>query len=109
MAHAYSAEAAMGESQFRVIVAGGGPVGLVAAHILAAAGIPFVLLEQRATIVPQQGAGIVLFPHTKRVLHQLGLMKTLHEIGEQFEAARIVNSWGWHYATSATSAWTEEK
>jgi NADPH-dependent glutamate synthase beta subunit-like oxidoreductase len=99
----------MPEDQHRVILVGGGPVGLVAAHILAAAGIPFVLLEQRSTIVPLQGAGIVLFPHTQRVLHQLGLMERIRGISEQFGAARVVNSWGWHYTTVATSAWTEEK
>lgn len=99
----------MESSDFRIILVGGGPVGLVAAHVFAAAGIDFVLLEQRATIVPPQGAGIVLFPHTQRVLEQLGLMHRIREIAHEFRENRIVNSWGWHYHTTYTAKWTEEK
>lgn len=98
----------MVSSDFRIILVGGGPVGLVAAHVFAAAGIDFVLLEQRATIVPPQGAGIVLFPHTQRVLEQLGLMNRIREIAHEFSENRIVNSWGWHFHTTYTAKWTEE-
>jgi 2-polyprenyl-6-methoxyphenol hydroxylase-like FAD-dependent oxidoreductase len=97
------------QSHFRAVIVGGGPVGLVAAHIFAAAGIDFVLLEQRETIVPQQGAGIVLFPHTQRVFDQLGLMGRLREIGLRFDSNQIVNGWGWNYNTVYTNKWTEEK
>ncbi|ETS84603.1 hypothetical protein PFICI_02628 [Pestalotiopsis fici W106-1] len=95
-------------SDFRIILVGGGPVGLVAAHVFAAAGIDFVLLEQRPTIVPPEGAGIVLFPHTQRVFEQLGLMTRIREIAHRFSENRIVNSWGWHYHTTYTAKWTEE-
>jgi 2-polyprenyl-6-methoxyphenol hydroxylase-like FAD-dependent oxidoreductase len=94
---------------FRIILVGGGPVGLVAAHVFAAAGIDFVMLEQRDTIVPEQGAGIVLWPHTQRVLEQLGLMERIRDIGLHIGSNRIVNSWGWHYSTVYTSKWAEEK
>lgn len=99
----------MVSSDFRIILVGGGPVGLMAAHVFAAAGIDFVLLEQRATIVPPQGAGIVLFPHPQRVLEQLGLMGRIREIAHEFSENRIVNSWGWHYHITYTAKWTEEK
>lgn len=99
----------MPDSDFRIILVGGGPVGLVAAHIFAAAGIKFVLLEQRSTIVPQQGAGIVLFPHTQRVFEQLGLMDRIREIAHKFSENRVVDGWGWHYDTTYSSKWTEEK
>lgn len=97
------------QSHFRVIIVGGGPVGMVAAHIFAAAGIDFVLLEQRDAIVPEQGAGIVLFPHTQRVFDQLGLMSRLREISHRFYSNRTVNGWGWNYHTVYTNKWTEEK
>ncbi|KAF7515157.1 hypothetical protein G7054_g14724 [Neopestalotiopsis clavispora] len=95
-------------SSFRIILVGGGPVGLVAAHVFAAAGIDFVLLEQRSTIVPPEGAGIVLFPHTQRIFEQLGLMDRVREIAHRFNENRIVNSWGRHYHTTYTAKWTEE-
>jgi 2-polyprenyl-6-methoxyphenol hydroxylase-like FAD-dependent oxidoreductase len=96
-------------SSFRIILVGGGPVGLVAAHVFAAAGIDFVLLEQRSTIVPPEGAGIVLFPHTQRIFEQLGLMDRVREIAHRFNENRIVNSSGRHYHTTYTAKWTEEK
>ncbi|KAK6086161.1 2-heptyl-3-hydroxy-4(1H)-quinolone synthase 1 [Seiridium cupressi] len=94
---------------FRIVLAGGGPVGLVAAHVFAAADIDFVLLEQRPFIVPQQGAGIVLFPHTQRVFEQLGLMDRICKIAHPFLENRSVSSGGRHYDTNYTSNWTKEK
>jgi flavin-dependent dehydrogenase len=94
---------------FRIILVGGGPVGMVAAHVFAAAGIDFVLLEQRANIVLPQGAGIVLFPHTQRVFEQLGLMGPIREIAYRFRENRIVDSWGRHFLTTYTSKWAEEE
>lgn len=58
---------------FRVLIAGGGPVGLTAAHTLHQAGIDFVLLERRESAIVQAGSNLVLFPNGLRALGQLGL------------------------------------
>ncbi|KAI0884187.1 putative dehydrogenase [Annulohypoxylon maeteangense] len=63
----------------RVIVAGGGPVGLYTAHALAKANIDYVLLEQQPEIVRYKGAGIVLLPQTARLCDQLGILKQMQE------------------------------
>ncbi|KAL4890706.1 hypothetical protein BDV59DRAFT_204180 [Aspergillus ambiguus] len=68
-------------SSFKVIVVGGGPVGLTAAHALHHAGIDFVVLEQRESVVLDQGASLVLAPSSLRVMHQFGLLERLREIG----------------------------
>lgn len=59
---------------FRVIIIGGGPVGLTAAHALLAAGIDFVVLEARDTFTPEEGASLLAYASTQRVWHQLGLL-----------------------------------
>ncbi|GAD93915.1 hypothetical protein ANI_1_936034 [Paecilomyces variotii No. 5] len=62
---------------FKVIVIGGGPVGLVAAHALFLAGIDFVVLERRPAIVEDKGASLIVHPHSLRVLHQFGILEAL--------------------------------
>ncbi|KAG6355211.1 hypothetical protein INS49_004292 [Diaporthe citri] len=59
---------------FRVIIIGGGPVGLTAAHAFLAAGIDFVVLEARDTFAPEEGASLLAYASTQRVWHQLGLL-----------------------------------
>lgn len=73
----------MPSTPFKVIVVGGGPVGLIAAHALSHAGIEFVVLERRESVVLDQGASLVIGPPTLRVLHQLGLLDQLMAIGGQ--------------------------
>ncbi|KPM41030.1 hypothetical protein AK830_g5544 [Neonectria ditissima] len=63
------------EGKFRVIIVGGGPVGLCLAHSLSLAGIDYVLLESRDTIVEKTGLGLALWPHGVRILDQLGLLE----------------------------------
>jgi hypothetical protein len=60
---------------FRVIIVGGGPAGLCLAHALAGAGIDYVLLERRDTVVQRSGLGLALWPHGVRILDQLGLFE----------------------------------
>ncbi|KAJ5099941.1 FAD binding domain-containing protein [Penicillium argentinense] len=62
---------------FKVIVVGGGPVGLAAAHALYLAGIDFLVLECRHSIVEDKGASLIVHPHTLRVLHQFGVLEEL--------------------------------
>ncbi|KAL6817684.1 hypothetical protein V8C40DRAFT_281876 [Trichoderma camerunense] len=64
----------MSPTAFKVIVVGGGPVGLVAAHALSRAGIDFVVLESRPSIVLDAGSNLVINPMGLRVLGQLGLL-----------------------------------
>lgn len=65
---------------FRIIVVGGGPVGLTAAHILSSAGIDFVVLEKYSTVFPELGNGIALWPQTNRILDQLRLLQPLKHL-----------------------------
>ena len=58
----------------KVIVVGGGPVGMTAAHALSRAGIDFVVLERRSEIVEDAGSGLVLSAMGLRALAQLGLL-----------------------------------
>lgn len=68
---------------FKVIIVGGGPVGLIAAHALSGAGIDFVVLERRPNVVEDVGASLVLIAHNLRVLAQLGLLPKVREVGHE--------------------------
>ncbi|KAI1387203.1 uncharacterized protein F4822DRAFT_444000 [Hypoxylon trugodes] len=74
----------MGTDTFRAIVVGSGPVGLVAAHALSKAGIDFVVLERRPSVLEDAGASIVLEPRSIRVLAQLGLLDQLQAVSTNF-------------------------
>jgi hypothetical protein len=79
---------------FRVIVVGGGPVGLTAAHALGQAGIDFVVLESRDTVTPQSGASLVLKPSTLRVFQQLGLEAATRAVSCSFQNLSFVTPEG---------------
>jgi 2-polyprenyl-6-methoxyphenol hydroxylase-like FAD-dependent oxidoreductase len=64
----------------KIIVVGGGPVGMTAAHALSRAGIDFVLLESRSEIVMDAGSGLVLSAMGLRALGQLGLLPALSKV-----------------------------
>lgn len=68
-------------SPFKVIVAGGGPVGLTAAHALTRAGIDFIVLERQKSPFTEAGSSLVLNPQAMRILSQLGLLDALHSHG----------------------------
>jgi 2-polyprenyl-6-methoxyphenol hydroxylase-like FAD-dependent oxidoreductase len=70
----------MNSTNFRVIVVGGGPVGLTAAHALNRAGIDFIVLESRPSVVIDAGSNLVLLPAGMKTLAQLDLLGLLNEI-----------------------------
>jgi 2-polyprenyl-6-methoxyphenol hydroxylase-like FAD-dependent oxidoreductase len=91
----------MGSDKFRVVIVGGGPAGLTAAHALSKAGIDFVLLEWRPTAVEDVGASFVLEPRTLRVLAQLGLLSQVLAISTDFDGSCAMTKDGVRYSESA--------
>ncbi|RGP79387.1 6-hydroxynicotinate 3-monooxygenase [Fusarium longipes] len=74
-------------SSFKVIVVGAGPVGLVLAHALQAAGIDFVLVEQRRQVPPDPAYGLFIWPQIMRIFHQLGLLDVISAVSQPMEEA----------------------
>ncbi|QSZ36226.1 hypothetical protein DSL72_007352 [Monilinia vaccinii-corymbosi] len=98
----------MESSKFRVIIVGAGPVGLYIAHALSLAAIPFVVLEQQASITNTGGQLIFTWPQTMRLLDQIGLYTQLKEVGvEIYEKKRVYGGDG-HVMTS-TRFWQDMK
>ena len=92
----------MAGDKFKVIIVGAGPVGLTAAHALILAGIDFVVLEQRESIVLDEGASLVLGPNSLRVMYQLGLYDSLLAVGDEFRHQKVftVNGNKWKDTTA---------
>ncbi|KAH9904869.1 hypothetical protein F4778DRAFT_731046 [Xylariomycetidae sp. FL2044] len=65
---------------FRVVVVGGGLVGLTAAHIFTQAGIDFVVLEKHDDPLCVNGSTLAIWPQTMRVFDQLGLVDGLRAL-----------------------------
>lgn len=70
-------------ANFKVIVIGAGPVGLVAANFLSKAGIDFVVLEGRPEVLRDVGASLVLGAESMRVLYQVGMLDKLRAKGTE--------------------------
>ncbi|KAF2752841.1 FAD/NAD(P)-binding domain-containing protein [Pseudovirgaria hyperparasitica] len=75
----------MSHTDFRVIINGGGPVGLLAAHLLTAAKIKYVILEKSSTVAAEGGACIFLQGSTLRVIEQLGFLEQLIALSTPME------------------------
>ncbi|KAG9255589.1 uncharacterized protein F5Z01DRAFT_548997 [Emericellopsis atlantica] len=84
----------MSSHSFKVIVVGGGPAGLTAAHALQLAGIDFVVLERRTNIIEDLGASLVLGPPSLRVMHQFGILGDLLGVGHEIIRNRSFDSDG---------------
>ncbi|KAL1880759.1 hypothetical protein Daus18300_001373 [Diaporthe australafricana] len=67
-------------TRFRAIIVGAGPVGLYLAHALSRANIDYVVLEQCDSVIRYQGAGVLLFPQTLRLLDQIGLYEEVEKV-----------------------------
>ena len=95
---------------FRVIIAGAGPVGLVLAYALSAAGIDFVCLDKRDYLFEDAGASLALLPHTIRVLGQFGIHDELMAIGTKIrKQTTIVAGTSEHWDSSDLSKTIEER
>ncbi|KAL7922550.1 hypothetical protein ACQKWADRAFT_326764 [Trichoderma austrokoningii] len=70
----------MATKPFKIVIVGGGPVGLIAAHALYKAGMQFTILERSRQIALDVGASLVLAPGSLRVFHQLGLLDKLRDV-----------------------------
>jgi 2-polyprenyl-6-methoxyphenol hydroxylase-like FAD-dependent oxidoreductase len=75
----------MAATSFKVIVVGGGPVGLTAAHALSKAGIDFVVLERRPEVVIDAGSNLVLSPVGLRTMMQLGILKDINAVSSPLD------------------------
>ncbi|KAM5347650.1 hypothetical protein ACJ41O_007474 [Fusarium nematophilum] len=78
----------MSQGNFKAIVVGGGPSGLTAAHALYLAGIDFVVLERRRSIVEDVGASLVLAAPSLRIMHQFGILEELLAIGSEIKVCK---------------------
>lgn len=85
---------------FKVIIVGGGPSGLVAAHGLHLAGIDFVLLERRNSIIDHSGASVVLAPASMRILSQFGLREKLEAAGAELGHVKSFTREGYKFRDS---------
>ncbi|EKJ69233.1 hypothetical protein NXS19_012747 [Fusarium pseudograminearum] len=65
---------------FKVLIAGAGPTGLLAALALQRAGIEYKILERRKEADLNWGASVCIWPHSSRILDQLGLLKEAYDL-----------------------------
>lgn len=68
------------ENPFRIVIVGGGLVGLTAAHILSKTDIDFVILERHENLAPEFGSLLSLWPPTFRIFDQLDLQDALEPV-----------------------------
>jgi 2-polyprenyl-6-methoxyphenol hydroxylase-like FAD-dependent oxidoreductase len=94
---------------FRIIVVGGGPVGLIAAHMFARAGINFIVLERRKDVLADEGASLALWPPTFRLMDQLNLLESLKPAGNVLRAKRMYTHEGSLFAENNAFSLNERK
>lgn len=94
---------------FRCIIVGAGPVGLVTAHALSKAGMDWVVLERRDTVVASDGPHLTMYPHTLRVMDQLGLLPRLSGIKSTMGCAKSLDHKGLCYKAAYACDWNREK
>ncbi|KAL0934096.1 FAD binding domain-containing protein [Colletotrichum truncatum] len=82
------------DKKFHVIIAGGGPVGLTAAHALYRAKISFTMLEMRHHPVVDAGSNLVINSVGLRALGQLGLLDELYNVSSELRSVHRMNHKG---------------
>ncbi|KAL6700751.1 hypothetical protein J3F84DRAFT_402734 [Trichoderma pleuroticola] len=87
----------MAVTKFKVIIVGGGPVGLTAAHALHRAGIDFTVLERSNEIAMDVGASIALGSATLRVFQQLGVLDQLQGLGAEIVRRKLFTIDGYKF------------
>jgi phenol 2-monooxygenase len=71
-----------GNTEYDVVIVGGGPVGLLLAYQLRRFGVSICVLEQhRKETQDAYGRAIALFPRTLELLDQLGLLDPMLQLG----------------------------
>ncbi|KAK8129732.1 FAD-dependent monooxygenase andE [Apiospora kogelbergensis] len=75
----------------KVVIVGGGIMGLSLALMLERFDIDYTVLEARDVIAPQIGAGVAIFPNAYRILDQLGLYEQFASTSIPLE--RIADWW----------------
>ncbi|KAI0148698.1 FAD/NAD(P)-binding domain-containing protein [Xylariaceae sp. FL1272] len=90
---------------FKVIVVGGGPVGLTAAHALTEAGIDFIMLEGREEAVTKAGSHIVLSAIGLHALAGIGLGDAINNVSTDLPELRRINDKGQDIGTLNFFEW----
>ncbi|KAI1116256.1 FAD/NAD(P)-binding domain-containing protein [Nemania sp. NC0429] len=93
---------------FRVIIVGAGPTGLAVGNMLAAAHVDFVILEQHKQVVTDSGACIMLWPHTARILDQLGLLEAARRSSLGLHSKGTIDASGRQLSHDPTFDWIRE-
>ncbi|KAK4211287.1 hypothetical protein QBC37DRAFT_14535 [Rhypophila decipiens] len=103
------------KTRLRIIIIGAGPTGLLLAHIFSQlqgkveAGIEFIVLERRSReeiARPEHGAALVIWPHTMRVMDQLGLLEGARAIGVETDELKVCDARAREYHRLALEDWT---
>ncbi|KAJ3579185.1 hypothetical protein NPX13_g1380 [Xylaria arbuscula] len=81
----------MNDVDTQILIIGGGIGGLTLAAILKKLEIPCKVIERTEQITPV-GAGISLAPNALRLLDQLGLYKSILELGQKLHRIRITRN-----------------
>ena len=82
------------EKPFRVVIAGGGLIGLTAAHIFLKLGIDFIVLEKASTVISPYGTIMGIWPQTFHVFNQLGLKEEYQKVLEHLNQAITLSTRG---------------
>ncbi|KAH8895815.1 FAD/NAD(P)-binding domain-containing protein [Thozetella sp. PMI_491] len=96
------------ERPFKVIIVGGGPVGLALGHALSLAGIEYALYEKNANIGEPQGAGLAIQPNNVRLLDQFGILDAARRLAPPMIAHRAMGPNGESFGEQPYFEWLRE-
>ncbi|KAI9172673.1 FAD-dependent monooxygenase adrH [Paramyrothecium foliicola] len=68
------------DTNFKVVIVGGGIAGLALANMLERFDLDYILLEKHSSIAPAVGASIGMFPNGLRILDQLDCYKQIQAV-----------------------------